>query len=82
MWEILAIGCIGYVVMVDSTCPAYIGEAANVIRFFTNMLDQFYPGTFSEKASQVKYIRLRPLSVSTLVALIAVRDSSVRKLDQ
>ncbi len=39
MWEILAMGCIGYVVMVDSTRPAHLREAANVIRFFTNMID-------------------------------------------
>lgn len=39
MWEILAQGCIGYVVMVDSTRPAHLREAANVIEFFTNMTD-------------------------------------------
>jgi uncharacterized protein len=39
MWEILAQGCIGYVVMVDSTRPAHLREAYNVIRFFTNMID-------------------------------------------
>lgn len=37
MWEILAQGCLGYVVMVDSTRPAHLREAANVIRYFTQM---------------------------------------------
>jgi small GTP-binding protein len=37
MWEILAQGCIGYVVMVDSTRPAHLREAANVIRYFTRL---------------------------------------------
>ncbi|HEX2916281.1 MAG TPA: ATP/GTP-binding protein [Chloroflexia bacterium] len=39
MWEILSVGCIGYLVMVDSTRPAQLREAANVIRFFTSMID-------------------------------------------
>ncbi len=39
MWEILAEGCIGYVVMVDSTRPAHLREARHVIDFFNNMLD-------------------------------------------
>ncbi len=39
MWEILASGCLGYLVMVDSTRPEQLREAANVIRYFTEMLD-------------------------------------------
>jgi small GTP-binding protein len=39
MWEILSSGCIGYLVMVDSTRPAQLREASRVIQFFTNMLD-------------------------------------------
>jgi signal recognition particle receptor subunit beta len=39
MWEILASGCIGYVVMIDSTRPAHLKEAYNVIRSFNAITD-------------------------------------------
>lgn len=39
MWEILAQGCIGYVVVVDSTRPAHLREAQHIIGFFTNILN-------------------------------------------
>ncbi|MEI6043875.1 MAG: ATP/GTP-binding protein [Chloroflexota bacterium] len=39
MWEILSLGCIGYVVMVDSCRPAHFKEALGVIRYFTNLTD-------------------------------------------
>ena len=38
MWDILAQGCLGYVVMVDSTRPAHFKETINVIRYFTSIL--------------------------------------------
>ncbi len=39
MWDILSTGCIGYVVMVDSTRPAHLKEAANVISYFNRIVD-------------------------------------------
>lgn len=39
MWDILAEGCIGYVVMVDSTRPAHLREACHIISYFTNILN-------------------------------------------
>ena len=39
MWDVLATGCLGYVVMVDSTRPAHFKEAAHVIEYFSNITD-------------------------------------------
>lgn len=39
MWDILASGCIGYVVMVDSTRPAHLKEAIHLIQHFNNLTD-------------------------------------------
>ncbi len=39
MWDILAVGCIGYVVLVDSTRPAHLREATNIIQYFNQILD-------------------------------------------
>lgn len=35
MWDILALGALGYVVMVDSTRPAHLREAQHIIDHFT-----------------------------------------------
>ncbi len=39
MWDILAMGCIGYVVMVDSCRPAQFKEAIGVISYFNRIVD-------------------------------------------
>jgi small GTP-binding protein len=39
MWEILSLGCIGYIVMIDSCRPAHFKEAIGVIRHFNAMID-------------------------------------------
>ena len=39
MWDILSTGCIGYVVMVDSTRPAHIKEAVHILEYFGRMLN-------------------------------------------
>lgn len=39
MWDILSLGCIGYIVMVDSTRPAHLKEAAHIIEHFNKILD-------------------------------------------
>jgi uncharacterized protein len=35
MWDILAVGALGYIVMIDSTRPAHLREAQKVIDHFT-----------------------------------------------
>lgn len=37
MWEVLTNGCIGYVVVVDSTRPAHLKEASKLISAFNNL---------------------------------------------
>jgi uncharacterized protein len=63
MWEILAEGCIGYIVMVDSTRPAQFKEAINIIRYFTNMLEVPFVVAANKQddptALPVDYIRYR-----------------------
>jgi uncharacterized protein len=63
MWEILAEGCIGYVVMVDSTRPAQFPETINLIRYFTNMLDVPFVVAVNKQddptALPVDYVRYR-----------------------
>jgi signal recognition particle receptor subunit beta len=39
MWDILSEGCIGYVVLVDSTRPGHLSETIRLIQYFTNILD-------------------------------------------
>jgi len=39
MWEILATGCIGYVVVVDSCRPAHFKEAIGVIQRFNEIIN-------------------------------------------
>jgi small GTP-binding protein len=38
MWDILSLGCIGYIVMVDSTRPAHLKEAVHIIEHFSKIL--------------------------------------------
>lgn len=82
MWEILAQGCIGYVVMVDSTRPAHLREAANVIRFFTNMTDVPFVVVANKQddptALPVEYLRYRlnlPDYIPVLPCVATDRDS-------
>jgi small GTP-binding protein len=82
MWEILAQGCIGYVVMVDSTRPAHLREASNVIRYFTNMTGAPFVVAANKQddptALPVEYIRYRlglPDYVPVLPCVATARES-------
>lgn len=39
MWEHLALGCIGYIVLVDSCRPAYFGETQRLMERFAEITD-------------------------------------------
>lgn len=82
MWEILAEGCIGYVVMVDSTRPAQLREAANVIRFFTEMTNVPFVVAANKQDDPtclpVDYVRYRlglPDHIPVLPCVATQRDS-------
>ncbi|HEX2914850.1 MAG TPA: ATP/GTP-binding protein [Chloroflexia bacterium] len=63
MWEVLAQGCLGYVVMVDSTRPAHLKEAINVIQFFSKITDAPFVVAANKQDDPtclpVEYIRYR-----------------------
>jgi hypothetical protein len=63
MWDILAEGCIGYVVMVDSTRPAHFTETVNILRYFTSILEVPFVVAANKQddptALPVDYVRYR-----------------------
>ncbi len=63
MWDILSEGCIGYIVMVDSTRPAHLNETIRLIQYFTNILEVPFLVAANKQDSPVclpvDYIRLR-----------------------
>ena len=63
MWDVLAEGCLGYVVMVDSTRPAHFKEAINVIQHFRQITNSPFVVVANkqddETALPIDYIRYR-----------------------
>ena len=82
MWEILSIGCIGYIVMVDSTRPNQFREATNIINFFTQRLNVPFVVLANKQddptALPVDFVRYRlqlPDSVPVLPCVACDRES-------
>lgn len=63
MWDILAQGCIGYVVMVDATRPAQLKEAAHVLSYFSQLTNAPFVVVANKQDDPtclpVEYIRYR-----------------------
>lgn len=63
MWEHLSIGCIGYIVMIDSCRPAHFTEARQLMDRFLNITDAPYIAVANKQddpaALPLSYIRRR-----------------------
>lgn len=82
MWDILAQGCIGYVVMVDSTRPAHLREAINIIHHFNQILQVPFVVACNKQDDPSSlppdYIRYRlglPLNIPVLPCIANDRES-------
>lgn len=63
MWEVLAEGCLGYVVLIDSCRPAHLAEAVRVIHRFSTITDAPFVVAANKQddpsALPISYIRRR-----------------------
>ncbi|HEU4325922.1 MAG TPA: ATP/GTP-binding protein [Roseiflexaceae bacterium] len=82
MWETLSIGCIGYVVMVDSCRPAHLLETQRLMARFAELTDVPFVVAANKQddptALPVSYIRRRlllPRETPLLPCVASQRDS-------
>lgn len=82
MWEILSIGCIGYVVMVDSCRPAHLLETRRLIERFAQITDSPFVVAANKQddptALPLGYIRRRlqiPYEIPILPCVAHQRES-------
>ena len=83
MWEHLSIGCLGYVVMVDSTRPGHFAETQRLMDRFAEITDAPFVVAANKQddpaALPVSYVRRRlsvPLSVPVLSCTATDRPSA------
>ncbi len=86
MWEILSVGCMGYVVMVDSTRPAHLKEAVNVIKQFSSITQVPFVVAANKQDDPtclpIEYVRYRlglPASIP-VIPCIATELESVKNV--
>jgi signal recognition particle receptor subunit beta len=82
MWEHLSLGCLGYVVMVDSTRPGHFAETQRLMARFAEITDAPFIVAANkqddETALPLSYIRRRlavPLDVPVLPCVATERPS-------
>lgn len=82
MWDVLAVGCIGYVVMVDSCRPAGLNETRRLIEYFATLTDVPFVVAANKQddptALPPAFIRRRlglPLTVPVVPCVASERDS-------
>lgn len=82
MWEHLTIGCLGYVVMVDSTRPGHFAETKRLMTRFTEITDAPFIVAANkqddEAALPVSYVRRRlgvPIEIPILPCVATDRSS-------
>lgn len=82
MWEHLSMGCLGYVVMVDSTRPGHFAETQRLMSRFAELTDAPFVVAANkqddETALPVSYVRRRlgvPLDVPVLPCVATDRPS-------
>jgi uncharacterized protein len=82
MWEVLSVGCLGYVVMVDSTRPGHFAETLRLMASFAELTDVPYVVAANkqddEAALPLGYVRRRlgvPYEVPVLPCVASDRES-------
>ncbi|RRR65672.1 MAG: GTP-binding protein [Candidatus Viridilinea halotolerans] len=82
MWEHLTVGCLGYVVMVDSTRPGHFAETQRLMSRFAEITDAPYIVAANkqddEAALPVSYVRRRlgvPLEIPVVPCVATDRPS-------
>lgn len=82
MWEQLSIGCLGYVVMVDSTRPGHFAETLRLMERFAEITDAPFVVAANKQddptALPAAYVRRRlgvPLAIPVIPCVAAERSS-------
>jgi signal recognition particle receptor subunit beta len=82
MWEHLSIGCLGYVVLVDSCRPAHFAETQRLMERFAEITDAPFVGAANKQddpaSLPLRYVRSRlqlPNEIPLLPCVATDRDS-------